>query len=90
MPRKKKPAIIEQRADDQPAAMEDASIAGTLPEEDRREPEPEPAPQFNPGAIYQDRSGKPLGGGLNEGKANFGAITAEARKTVDTELAKGT
>lgn len=38
--------------------------------------------------VYKDRSGAKLGGGVSEGKANFGAVTAEAIKTVADEAAK--
>jgi len=31
-------------------------------------------------AVYRDISGQALGGGVSEGRANFGAITAEALK----------
>lgn len=46
-----------------------------------------PAPALDASAlIYRDRSGPKLSWGLTEGKDNFGAVTAEAKKTV--ELAK--
>lgn len=34
-------------------------------------------------SVYRDNSGKALGGGVSEGAANFGAITAAARSVVD-------
>lgn len=40
-------------------------------------------------ALYRDRSGPPRGKMLSEGRDNFGAITAEARRSVEVPQKRG-
>lgn len=53
----KEPVVEDQRAPDQDAALEAAFVAGTLPEEDRREvvaDEPSEAPMVNDVAVLAE------------------------------------
>lgn len=48
------------------------------------QPAPTVLPLDSAVAVYRDRAGKSLGGGLSEGKSNFAAVTEAARSVLTT------
>lgn len=73
--------------------MEVAFVEGTLPEHDRRAPEPVAPPKpkgpvfaADAGAVFQkDRAGDPRGRDVSEGAANFAAFSQSIRDAAKPE-----